>query len=447
MKFMGDYPLRGQTEQDVVCHFLKVLCSSPKMHVRHRLTVLFDTVPQLIGEYGLLKDEAYCQVLKQITANTSSKSDSCQRGWRLLYILTAYHRCSEVLKPYLLKFLHDICKGPGVLFQGIAKVCEQNLRKTFQYGGRSVFPSSIELKAMVAGRSSKRQLFLFPGGIERHLKIKTCSIALDVIEELCYEMGLHRVEAMDEYAIFVVANKGQNVRPLNKKEYILDIATEAEQIDSSYTFWFRRVIWSQPLKFDNELSVTMHFNQVLPDYLKALLNVLPQDKVSEQQFQQVCKLAALQHRAKDSIYLPTIREVQECVPSKLFGLQRPQQWLNTVTQHMQQVQPLSPHQARAQFLGKKSNFYAGFMIVIQLLCPLVRILMETMQTLCFFFFLTHEFSGGDGEADSRLQFPLRGGHAGRSNVPPHYPAAARTGTTGRVSHSYFPVFPISYPVT
>ncbi|XP_029102796.1 unconventional myosin-XV-like [Scleropages formosus] len=333
MKFMGDYPLRGQTEQDVVCHFLK-----------------------LIGEYGLLKDEAYCQVLKQITANTSSKSDSCQRGWRLLYILTAYHRCSEVLKPYLLKFLHDICKGPGVLFQGIAKVCEQNLRKTFQYGGRSVFPSSIELKAMVAGRSSKRQLFLFPGGIERHLKIKTCSIALDVIEELCYEMGLHRVEAMDEYAIFVVANKGQNVRPLNKKEYILDIATEAEQIDSSYTFWFRRVIWSQPLKFDNELSVTMHFNQVLPDYLKALLNVLPQDKVSEQQFQQVCKLAALQHRAKDSIYLPTIREVQECVPSKLFGLQRPQQWLNTVTQHMQQVQPLSPHQARAQFLGLVSAF-------------------------------------------------------------------------------------------
>ncbi|KAG2455499.1 MYO15 protein, partial [Polypterus senegalus] len=192
------------------------------------------------------------------------------------------------------------------MFLGISKACEQNLKKTFQYGGRKEFPSVMELKAMVAGRSSKRQLFLLPGGTERHLKIKTCSIALDVIEELCYEMALHRPEAMEEYAVFVVTNRGQNVRPLNKKEYILDIATEAEHTDSNYTFWFRRVIWCQPLKFDNELCVTMHYNQVLPDYLKALLNFVPQGKMSDQQLQQVSKLAALQHRAKDSIYLPTM---------------------------------------------------------------------------------------------------------------------------------------------
>uniref|UniRef100_A0A3B3TDM0 Myosin XVA n=1 Tax=Paramormyrops kingsleyae TaxID=1676925 RepID=A0A3B3TDM0_9TELE len=325
MKFMGDYPLKGQTEQEVVNTFLR----------------------QLSGEYALMKDEAYCQVIKQITANTSPK-DSCQRGWRLLYILTAYYRCSEVLKPFLLKFLQDVGRTAGVHFQ-IAKACEQNLRKTFQYGGRTQFPSNMELKAMVAGRSSKRQLFLLPGGIERHLKVKTCTIALDVIEELCYEMDLHRLEAMDEYAVFVVTNR-QNVRPLTKKEYILDVATEAEPIDSSYSFWFRRVIWCHPMKFDNELCVTMHYNQqVLPDYLKALLNTIPQGKVSEQQLQQLSKLAALQHRASDSVYLPT-REVQDCIPPQLYGPQRPQQWLNMVTHHMQQVQALSPHQARAQFL-------------------------------------------------------------------------------------------------
>uniref|UniRef100_A0A3B1J7Z1 MyTH4 domain-containing protein n=1 Tax=Astyanax mexicanus TaxID=7994 RepID=A0A3B1J7Z1_ASTMX len=138
-------------------------------------------------------------------------SDSCQKGWRLLYILTAYYRCSEVLKPYLLKYLLDVCASPGVHFQGIAKACEQNLRKTFQYGGRIEYPNSMELKAMMAGRSSKRQLFLLPGGTERHLKIKTCSVALDAIEELCYEMGLHNMEAMDEYAIFVVTNRGENI--------------------------------------------------------------------------------------------------------------------------------------------------------------------------------------------------------------------------------------------
>uniref|UniRef100_A0AAY5K6A4 MyTH4 domain-containing protein n=1 Tax=Esox lucius TaxID=8010 RepID=A0AAY5K6A4_ESOLU len=133
--------------------------------------------------------------------------DSCQRGWRLLYILTAFHRCSEVMKPFLLRFLLDACRNPGLLFQGIAKACEQNLRKTYQYGGRVVAPGNMELKAMLAGRSSKRQLFLLPGGIERHLKVKTCSVALDVIEELCYEMGLHRLEAVDEYTVFLVTNR------------------------------------------------------------------------------------------------------------------------------------------------------------------------------------------------------------------------------------------------
>ncbi|XP_068434504.1 unconventional myosin-XV [Clinocottus analis] len=333
MKFMGDFPLKGQTEQDLATTILK-----------------------LSGDHGLIKDEAYCQLMKQVTANTSSKADSCQRGWRMLYILAAFHRCSDVMKPFLLKFLQDACDSPGMQYQGIAKACEQNLRRTFQYGGRIQYPNSMELKAMLAGRSSKRQLFLLPGGIERHLKIKTCSVALDVIEELCYEMELHRVEALDEYAIFLVTHKGQNVRPLNKREYILDIATEAEPVDANYSLWFRRVIWSLALKLDNELYVTMHYNQVLPDYLKALLSVVPPGKASDPHLQQIARLSALQHRAKDTIYLPALREVQECVPPQFYSMQGSLLWVNMTTQHMQQVQPLNPHQARAQFLGLVSAF-------------------------------------------------------------------------------------------
>ncbi|KAE8282979.1 Unconventional myosin-XV Unconventional myosin-15 [Larimichthys crocea] len=302
MKFMGDFPLKGQTEQDLVTTILK-----------------------LSADHGLIKDEAYCQVMKQVTANTSSKP-----------------------------FCRTPVPLPGMQYQGIANACEQNLRRTFQYGGRIQYPNSMELKAMLAGRSSKRQLFLLPGGIERHLKIKTCSVASDVIEELCYEMGLHRLEALDEYAVFLVTHK-ECASP-NKREYILDIATEAETVDTNYSLWFRRVIWSLALKLDNELYVTMHYNQVLPDYLKALLTVVPQGKASDQHLQQIARLAALQHRAKDTIYLPTLREVQESVPSPFYGKQGSQPWLNMTTQHMQQVQPLNPHQARAQFLGLVSAF-------------------------------------------------------------------------------------------
>lgn len=46
------------------------------------------------------------------------RRDSCQRGWRLLYIVAAYHSCSEVLQPHLLRFLRDVSRTPGVPFQG-----------------------------------------------------------------------------------------------------------------------------------------------------------------------------------------------------------------------------------------------------------------------------------------------------------------------------------------
>ncbi|NXJ92310.1 MYO15 protein, partial [Corythaixoides concolor] len=361
MKFMGDHPLRGQTELDAVCTILK-----------------------LCAEHEVLRDEVYCQIIKQITNNTSSKPDSCQKGWRLLYILAAYHKCSEVLRPFLLAFLQDASTHSELPFHGIAKACEQNLRKTLQFGGRSLFPSSMELKAMVAGRSAKRQLFLLPGGIERHLKIKTCSVALDVIQELCCEMGLQHPEAFDEYILFVVTDRGeglagtgwlchwrvppwrpcsgsrggvgQSVRPLTRREYVLDVAAETEHRDTTYTFWCRRVVWSQPLKFDNELYVTVHYNQVLPDYLKGLFTILPPARPGEQHFPHVAKLAALQHRAKDRHHLPTTREVQDYVPPQLFRLLKAQSWLHMVTQHMQQAQALSAHQARAQFLGLLSAY-------------------------------------------------------------------------------------------
>lgn len=50
--------------------------------------------------------------------------------------------------------------------------------------------------------------------------------------------------------------------------------------------------------------------------------------------------------------LSSRHELSEYIATPLFKKQPPQQWVAMVTQHMQQVQALNPHQARAQFLGK-----------------------------------------------------------------------------------------------
>lgn len=48
------------------------------------------------------------------------------------------------------------------------------------------------------------------------------------------------------------------------------------------------------------------FLQVLPDYLKGLFSSVPAHRPTEQQLQQVSKLASLQHRAQDHFYLPSV---------------------------------------------------------------------------------------------------------------------------------------------
>lgn len=49
-------------------------------------------------------------------------------------------------------------------------------------------------------------------------------VAIDVIEELCYEMGLHRTEALDEYAVFLVTHRG------NADLYLLTVTIEAQTL-------------------------------------------------------------------------------------------------------------------------------------------------------------------------------------------------------------------------
>lgn len=44
--------------------------------------------------------------------------------------------------------------------------------------------------------------------------------------------------------------------------------------------------------------------------------------------------------------------MQDYIPPQLFSLLKAQSWVQMVTQHMQQAQALSAHQARAQFLGE-----------------------------------------------------------------------------------------------
>jgi myosin-15 len=111
MRYMGDLALpTGQSDVDCVYAIL-LNC--------HRQPVL--------------RDEVYCQLMKQTTSNKSARQDSCQRGWRLFSIVAAYFDCSPNLRPYLFHYLETSAYDKRRAYHATALVCLQNFRKTIRY--------------------------------------------------------------------------------------------------------------------------------------------------------------------------------------------------------------------------------------------------------------------------------------------------------------------------
>ena len=170
MRYMGDMPLlKNQHEVDCV-----------------------NTIFLYCRQFEPIRDEVYCQIMKQTTNNKSMNpvslmelliylmmiviktpfslfwwkqfqnfQDSCQRGWRLFSIIAAQFTSSELLKPYLFKYLETSAYDKRRAYHGTALVCLHNLRKTFKYGGRRNVPSIEEISAITAGRNSKRQIYRY----------------------------------------------------------------------------------------------------------------------------------------------------------------------------------------------------------------------------------------------------------------------------------------------
>lgn len=185
----------------------------------------------------------YCQLMKQTTNN---KTETCQRGWRLLSIVAAYFTCSENLRPFLLKYLetaaydkrrafHGTCDDcfrcattpdRRFPFPGTANVCLQNLRKTLRYGGRKNVPSVEEVTAVSAGRNSKRQLYRLPGGSETVVNTKSTTVVADVISGMCSLINVNDPLEMEEFSLYCIVEGDAFTMPLAADEYILDVTTE-----------------------------------------------------------------------------------------------------------------------------------------------------------------------------------------------------------------------------
>ncbi|CAG0891500.1 unnamed protein product [Darwinula stevensoni] len=376
MNYMGDYPMeKGKTEVDCVYNLLM------NCH-----------------KYAQLRDEVYCQVMKQTTNNKSPKPESCQRGWRLFSILAAYFTCSDLLKPYLFKYLENVAYDKRRAYHGTALVCLQNLRKTFRYGGRKNVPSIEEITAITAGRNSKRQIYRLPGGTERVINTKSTTVVQDIIEEICGILNIHNPDEMEEYSLYCIVEGDTFTMPLARDEYILDVTTELHKNQQVFYLIFCRSVWHFPLRPDNQLYIELVFNQIAPDYLEGLLLVMPGETLQQDFVYDISKVAALLHRAADMDYLPALKETKYLLPKPALTVRdvKPPQWVHLVQSAWNEVQEMTPMNAKAQvleILQKWPLFGSSFFAIKRVADPREKseyILALNKQGVHFLDLVTHE---------------------------------------------------------
>ncbi|XP_018045562.1 PREDICTED: unconventional myosin-XV isoform X2 [Atta colombica] len=330
MRYMGDQPLPPETSE-VKCVY---------------------TILMHCHKYEQLRDEVYCQLMKQTTNNKSPNPESCQRGWRIFSIIAAYFTCSEGLRPYLTKYLETAAYDKRRAYHGTAMVCLQNLRKTVKYGGRKNVPSVEEIMAISAGRNAKRQIYRLPGGTERVINTKCTTVVQDVIEEMCNVISVRNSNEMDEFSLYCIVDGDAFTMPLARDEYVLDVTTELQKNHQVFYLIFCRSVWYYPLRLDAALYIEVVFNQIAPDYLEGLLLVLPGEHLPQEIIYDMAQIAALLHRAADMTHEPATKEIKYLLPKTALSLRepRPQQWSNMVQQAWNNVQHSSAATCKAQVL-------------------------------------------------------------------------------------------------
>uniref|UniRef100_A0A3Q1M5U4 Myosin XVB n=1 Tax=Bos taurus TaxID=9913 RepID=A0A3Q1M5U4_BOVIN len=330
MQFMGDQSKpRGKNELDLLYGLLK-LCQ----------------------EKEDLRDEVYCQAIKQVTGHPRPKL--CARGWRFLSLLTGCVPPSNTLMPYVTKFLQDW--GPH---QELAQSSQEHLQRTVKYGGRRRLPSPGEMQAFLKGQVVHLVLIHLPGGVDYKTNIRTFTVAAEVLEELCRQMGITDPQEVQEFALFLIKGDGELVRPLWPQEYLNSVLGGLD-----VSLHSRRLGWETRLHFDNPTYISTHYGQVLRDYLQGKLGLSPQEDA------RLARLAALQQLSRSTEEPPSEQDLLAYVPRQQ---QWQQQWqMNVATvkslmgRELRQLQGCSPQEAQISFISGSGLPLFGYTVYLVL---------------------------------------------------------------------------------
>ncbi|XP_063639330.1 unconventional myosin-VIIa isoform X7 [Pan troglodytes] len=293
-----------------------------------------------------LKDEAYVQILKQLTDNHIRYSE--ERGWELLWLCTGLFPPSNILLPHVQRFLQSRKHCP------LAIDCLQRLQKALRNGSRKYPPHLVEVEAIQHKTTQIFHKVYFPDDTDEAFEVESSTKAKDFCQNIATRLLLKSSEG---FSLFVkIADKVISV-PENDfffdfVRHLTDWIKKARPIKDgivpslTYQVFFMKKLWTTTVPGKDPMADSIfHYYQELPKYLRGYHKCTREE---------VLQLGALIYRVKfeeDKSYFPSIPKLLwELVPQDLIRQVSPDDWKRSIVAYFNKHAGKSKEEAKLAFL-------------------------------------------------------------------------------------------------
>uniref|UniRef100_A0A3P9BPD7 Unconventional myosin-VIIa n=1 Tax=Maylandia zebra TaxID=106582 RepID=A0A3P9BPD7_9CICH len=321
LKYMGDYPTKQQQNP----------------------LELTDQIFSPATKHDALRDEIYCQIMKQMTNNNNRLS--MEHGWQLMWLSCGLFPPSQPLLKHAQRFLESRRREP------LASDCLQRMQSSLRMEPRKLPPHHVELDAIQQNSTQIRHKIHFPNDTDEIFEVATNTRIKDLILNISRKLEL---SSADGFSIFVKTN--DKFLSLNETDYffdslrqITDWSKSVKRIDGglvNYTVFFMRKLWFNVIPGrDTKADLIFHFPQELPKYLRGY-HVCTKEEM--------LKIAALLFCIKvnnDKNQLVMIPKLlKELVPTDQLKAMSENEWKKNITASFNKQTGMTADEAKVAFL-------------------------------------------------------------------------------------------------
>lgn len=206
MTFMGDFarPKEKRSEEEL----LNIICARPIKH-------------------PVLRNEVFCQIMKQIHEHPSTKG--AYRGWVLMTLCAGCFpptvQLQPVLKSYLMSYM-----GTSDKLSLMAANCYKQLKRTLRLGVRKETPTTFEVDTIKSGRPIMLSIEM-PDGSKKGFFVDSASIGVEIAKDVASKIELK------DYSNFGVVSvmSDDNEFCLVDDEKVMDVYARAVQYEFNMT--------------------------------------------------------------------------------------------------------------------------------------------------------------------------------------------------------------------